>query len=68
MNENPVFFPRQILPKFLRFLPIFLLGAGISLAGVAQPPAVELTLSPDEIGVGSSSELTITIDNSANPG
>ncbi|MCS5538812.1 MAG: hypothetical protein NZ804_02365, partial [Roseibacillus sp.] len=61
MNENSVCFPRLTLPKFLRFLPAFLLGTGISLAGVAQPPAVELTLSPDEIGVGSSSELTITI-------
>ena len=68
MNENPVYFRRLTLPKFLRFLPTFLLGTGISLAGVAQPPAVELTLSPDEIGLGSSSELTITIDNSANPG
>ena len=68
MNENSVCFPRLTLPKFLHFLPAFLLGTGISLAGVAQPPAVELTLSPDEIGVGSSSELTITIDNSANPG
>ncbi|HAT20948.1 MAG TPA: hypothetical protein DCS85_12400 [Verrucomicrobiales bacterium] len=68
MNENAVCFPRLTLPKFLHFLPAFLLGTGISLAGVAQPPAVELTLSPDEIGVGSSSELTITIDNSANPG
>ncbi len=68
MNENSVCFPKLTLPKFLRFLPAFLLGTGISLAGVAQPPAVELTLSPDEIGVGSSSELTITIDNSANPG
>ena len=68
MNENSDCFPRLTLPKFLHFLPAFLLGTGISLAGVAQPPAVELTLSPDEIGVGSSSELTITIDNSANPG
>ncbi len=63
MNENPVYFRRLTLPKFLRFLPTFLLGTGISLAGVAQPPAVELTLSPDEIGLGSSSELTITIEN-----
>ncbi len=27
-----------------------------------------MSLSPEEIGIGSSSELTITIDNSANPG
>ena len=68
MNANTACSPRPLLPGLLIFLQVFLLGAGISLAGVPQPPSVEMTLSPEEIGVGSSSELTITIDNSANPG
>ncbi len=68
MNANTVCSPRPLLPGLLISLQVFLLGAGISLAGVPQPPSVEMTLSPEEIGVGSSSELTITIDNSANPG
>ncbi len=68
MNSQPVPPCRLTLPGFLALLSGILLTTSISFAGVAQPPLVEMSLSPEEIGIGSSSELTITIDNSANPG
>ena len=46
----------------------FLLTQSISFAGVASPPAIEMLLAPDTVGIGSTTELTITVDNTINPG
>jgi len=40
----------------------------MSFAGVASPPVVEMALSPDTVGIGGNTELTITVDNTVNPG
>ncbi len=59
---------RLTLSRFLIWSLGFLLASSISFAGVASPPVVEMALSPDTAGVGSTSELTITVDNTVNPG
>ena len=40
----------------------------MSFGGVASPPVVEMALSPDTVGIGGNTELTITVDNTVNPG
>ena len=51
---------RLILGGLLFLTPLW------SAAQSPDLPAVSMALSPDEVGVGSSSELTITIDNAVN--
>ena len=68
MNSHTESPSRPTLSRFLTWSLGFLLVPSISFAGVASPPVVEMALSPDTVGVGSTTELTITVDNTVNPG
>ena len=68
MNSHTESPSRLTLSRFLTWFLGFLLAPSITFAGVASPPVVEMALSPDTVGVGSTTELTITVDNTVNPG
>ena len=68
MNSHTESPSRLTLSRFFTWFLGFLLASSMSFAGVASPPVVEMALSPDTVGIGSNTELTITVDNTVNPG
>ncbi|RCL35619.1 MAG: DUF11 domain-containing protein [Verrucomicrobia bacterium] len=68
MNSHTESPSRLTLSRFFTWSLGFLLASSMSFAGVASPPVIEMALSPDTVGIGSTTELTITVDNTVNPG
>ncbi|MBT17261.1 MAG: hypothetical protein CMO59_14970 [Verrucomicrobiales bacterium] len=68
MNSHTESPSRLTLSRFFTWSLGFLLASSMSFAGVASPPVVEMALSPDTVGIGGNTELTITVDNTVNPG
>lgn len=68
MNSHTESPSRLTLSRFFTWSLGFLLASSMSFAGVASPPVVEMALSPDTVGIGGTTELTITVDNTVNPG
>ena len=68
MNSHTESPSRLTLSRFFTWSLGFLLASSMSFGGVASPPVVEMALSPDTVGIGGNTELTITVDNTVNPG
>ena len=68
MNSHTESLSRLTLSRFFTWSLGFLLASSMSFGGVASPPVVEMALSPDTVGIGGNTELTITVDNTVNPG